>query len=574
MSSRTFILLGVTYFIVALIVIIIVLYIINKKTNNKYQLKLNELERDKNLIISAGILTELNKVESLINSAELQEKFNNWTKRFNEIKDVDVPKIEDDLNELEALYKNKKLKDLNEKLAKVEYQIYFIKTKSNYLLNEIKEITLSNDRNRTSITKLKASYREIVAKYNNNKEEYEAITSPIDLQLETIDKLFSAFEVSMDDNNYSEVNKIVKALEDLLGNLALVIEEAPSIIMLGNKVIPTRIKDILSVSKKMEEEGFNLEYLNLDYNIDETNKKVKDILERLNVLNIEDSTLDLKTIMDYFDSIYIAFDKEKEAKKIFDEYMTTIIARTARYERINNDLKKKTNEFKYSYDLVDEDLVVLDVIKNELIEIRKDFESIVSAFRSRSFSYTRLAKEMEILNGKLVKTKEKLDEALKNLGNLKEDELRARDQLIEIKEILRKSQVKISSYKLPVIPKKYYVELSEATDAIKEMVKELNKKPISIKTLNIRVDTARDLVLKLYNTSKELVKSAYMAEMAVIYGNRFRVVNSKINTSLEESENLFNKGEFKKSLETSINAINVIEPDFYETLKRIMEGEA
>ena len=34
--------------------------------------------------------------------------------------------------------------------------------------------------------------------------------------------------------------------------------------------------------------------------------------------------------------------------------------------------------------------------------------------------------------------------------------------------------------------------------------------------------------------------------------------NSKINTSLEESENLFNKGEFKKSLETSINAINVI----------------
>ena len=574
MSSRTFILLGVTYFIVALIVIIIVLYIINKKTNNKYQLKLNELERDKNLIISAGILTELNKVESLINSAELQEKFKNWTKRFNEIKDVDVPKIDDDLNELEVLYKNKKLKDLNEKLAKVEYQIYFIKTKSNYLLNEIKEITLSNDRNRTSITKLKASYREIVAKYNNNKEEYEAITSPIDLQLETIDKLFSAFEVSMDDNNYSEVNKIVKALEDLLGNLALVIEEAPSIIMLGNKVIPTRIKDILSVSKKMEEEGFNLEYLNLDYNIDETNKKVKDILERLNVLNIEDSTLDLKTIMDYFDSIYIAFDKEKEAKKIFDEYMTTIIARTARYERINNDLKKKTNEFKYSYDLVDEDLVVLDVIKNELIEIRKDFESIVSAFRSRSFSYTRLAKEMEILNGKLVKTKEKLDEALKNLGNLKEDELRARDQLIEIKEILRKSQVKISSYKLPVIPKKYYVELSEATDAIKEMVKELNKKPISIKTLNIRVDTARDLVLKLYNTSKELVKSAYMAEMAVIYGNRFRVVNSKINTSLEESENLFNKGEFKKSLETSINAINVIEPDFYETLKRIMEGEA
>ena len=574
MSSRTFILLGVTYYVVALIVIIVVLHIISKKTKNKYQLKLNELEREKNLIISAGILTELNKVEGLINSSELQDKFDNWTKRFKSIKEEDIPKIEEDLNELEVLYKNKKLKELSQRIAKVEYQIYFIKTKSNYLLNEIKEITLSNDRNRTSITKLKATYREIITKYNNSKEDYELIVSPIDLQLETIDKLFSAFEVSMDDNNYSEVSKIVKALEDLLGNLQLVIEEAPNIIMLGNKVIPTRIKDILSVSKKMEEEGYNLDYLNLDYNIDETNKKVKDILERLNVLNIEDSTFDLKTIMDYFDSIYIAFDKEKDAKKIFDEYMTTIIARTARYERINNDLKRKTDEFKYSYDLVDEDLVILDVIKSELREIRKDFDTISNAYRSRTFSFSRLAKEMDILNNKLLKTKEKLDEALKNLGNLKEDELRARDQLLEIKEILRKSQVKISSYKLPVIPKKYYVELSEATDAIKEMVKELNKKPISIKTLNIRVDTARDLVLKLYNTSNELVKSAYMAEMAVVYGNRFRVLNNKINASLDESESLFNKGEFKKSLENSINAINVIEPDFYDSLKSIMEKEA
>ena len=378
----------------------------------------------------------------------------------------------------------------------------------------------------------------------------------------------------MDDNNYSEVGKIVKALDDLLGNLKLVIEEAPTIIMLGKKVIPARIKDIETVSKKMEQDGFNLEYLNIPYNIEETSKKVTDILERLNVLNIEDSTFDLKTIMDYFDSIYNAFDKEHEAKKVFDEYVTTVIARAARYDKINNDLRKKTEEFKYSYDLVDDDLKILDVIKQEIKEVKKDYERIVNAYRSRTFAYTRLLKEMEVLNTKLIKTKEKLDEALKTLGTLKEDEVRARDQLIEIKDILRKSQTKISSYKLPVIPKKYYVELSEATDAIKEMVKELNKQPISIKTLNIRVDTARDLVLKLYNTSSELVKSAYMAEMAVVYGNRFRVVNTKLDQSLEISESLFNKGEFKKSLENSINAINVIEPEFYSTLKTIMESES
>ena len=294
-------------------------------------------------------------------------------------------------------------------------------------------------------------------------------------------------------------------------------------------------------------------------------------MERLKVLNIEDSTFDLKTIMDYFDSIYVAFDKEKEAQKSFEEYKTTIIARAARYSKINNDIRKKSAEYKYSYDLTDDDFKILSIINQEIQSVKKDYERIINSYRSRTFSYTKLDKEMDILNTKLIKIKEKLDAALKSLGSLKEDESRARDQLVEIKEILRKSQIKISTYKLPVVPKKYYVELAEATESIKEMVKELNKQPISIKTLNIRVDTARDLVLKLYSTSNELVKTAYMAEMAVVYGNRFRIINESINDSLSISENYFFKGEFKKSLENSINAINKVEPDFYKTLMNIME---
>ena len=68
MSSTTFILIGITYYIVSIIIIIVVLNIINKKDRTKYLNSINNLEREKNLIISAGILTELNKVENLINN--------------------------------------------------------------------------------------------------------------------------------------------------------------------------------------------------------------------------------------------------------------------------------------------------------------------------------------------------------------------------------------------------------------------------------------------------------------------------------------------------------------------------
>lgn len=140
------------------------------------------------------------------------------------------------------------------------------------------------------------------------------------------------------------------------------------------------------------------------------------------------------------------------------------------------------------------------------MNIRASYDKIVDVARSHVLSYSKLAREMEIINSKLVKTEEKLNGALKTLGSLKEDELRAREQLEEIKKILNQTKDKIRSFKLPAIPKNYYVEMAEAMEAIDELIKALDKRPISIKILNLRVDTARDLVLKVYNTINETVK--------------------------------------------------------------------
>ncbi len=98
------------------------------------------------------------------------------------------------------------------------------------------------------------------------------------------------------------------------------------------------------------------------------------------------------------------------------------------------------------------------------------------------------------------------------------------------------------------------------------MVSELDKRPISIKTLNTRVDTARDLTLKVYNTTKEAVKTAKMAEAAIVYGNRYRAMHKDVELGLIKAENAFYKGNFKISLENAINAINIVEPGIHKKL--------
>ena len=94
----------------------------------------------------------------------------------------------------------------------------------------------------------------------------------------------------------------------------------------------------------------------------------------------------------------------------------------------------------------------------------------------------------------------------------------------------------------------------------------MENKQIKIETLNTRVDTARDLSLKVLKRTNEINKCAHLAEMAIVYGNRFRPVSSEVNRQLNYSENLYYKGEYKKSLELTANMLEKIEPGVYNRL--------
>ncbi len=560
--------------VVTAIVVVVCIVVTKKKIRALYKDTLTEIERGKNLIISGSILSELSKVESLINNKDLEEKYNYWKSLFKTIKDVEVPKITDKIIMIEDLLDVKNYKEAQVLLGQVEFEVFIEKSKAQKLLEDIKEITLSEQKNREIVTKLKTDYRTIFLQYNNNdKEDYALIQVPLELQFENIDKLFSAFEMAMENNVYSEVGKIVKALDDTIGNLKIVIEEAPSIILMGKNLIPNRIAEVNKIYEKMKGEGYNLDYLNVEYNISESEKKVADVFDRLNVLNLEDSIFELRTIMEYFDSLYGDFDKEKIAKKLFDDYIRSVIMKCKKLKKIVGNLSNKIDDIKYSYDLTDDDVKIIVELKDEVNVCEGLYDQVVSLYREHKTAYSKLSKEMEIINVRLLKCEDKLDYTLRSLGSLKEDEIRAREQLDEIKSIIKQAKTHMNSFKLPIVPKNYFVELDEANEAIKNMIIELEKQPISIKTLNTRVDTARDLVLKVYNTSLEIVKTASMAENAIVYGNRYRMVNNNIENGLAKAEREFFKGNFKSSLEYAINSINVVEPGIYNRLLDAYKNE-
>ena len=569
--NKTTIIIAMVFIILIFLLYILTIIIKNKRKKDILS-NVDRLTTEKNLIMSSALITELARASKLTNNKKIEEEVEDWKNRLEKLEKVDMPKLTDELVEIETLCVNKDFEGANEKIGNTEKHIFHVKAKSIKLLSEIKDLTESEERNREAITKLKSLYREVIFKYNKNKDDYKEVSSPIELQFENIDKLFSAFEVSIQNHEYEELGKIVKALDDMIHNISIVIEEAPTIVLISTMILPKKMKDIKSIATRMTRDGYNIEYLNIDYNIEETNKKISEIMDRLNVLNLQDSVFDLKTLVDYYEAIYSDFDNEKRSKKEYERGIININDRIVKVSSILRNLYAEIDNLKDTYDLSDEEIMVIDEINKELVQVKDNFKLINDRTLSKVMPFSKLSNECEMVAVSLSKVEDKLETTLKNLGSLKEDEARARDQLYEIKNIINNSKYKIKDYNLPVIPDKFYVELKEAYDAIKEIQIEIDKKPISIKTLNLRVDTARDLALKLYQTASNTTKTAAMAEMAIVYGNRYRSSNKEVASGLNASTKAFNKGDYKESLEKILNTLNIVEPGIHKKLLSKMES--
>ena len=563
-------LLAVSIYVVTVIIVVIVLNLLQNNRNKKYKNILDKLEVEKNVIDSTPINSEISKIKTFLKNDKLDANLNDWENRFKDIRNMQIPKITDMILEADYSLKQQDYKTTVFKIAKLEMEIYKVRTNTEMLLDEIKEITSSEERNRAIIIKFKSTYSELYDKFNSTKSEFGEIANSVLLQFENISKRFEAFEQSMENNDYNEVTKIIKSIDEMLKHMQIVIDEVPSIVLMATSVIPKKITEISQIYQDMVKEGYPLDYLNVDYNITEANKKLSDIMDRTRVLNLEDSLFELKVLVEYFDSLFNDFEKEKNDRRIYDELVDTFVSKISKINSLVDDIFSQINDIKNVYNLSDEDLNLLNQVKEELNILNSDYDVLKTHTGNHTFAYSKLIKEIETLSLRLNNIQDKLDNSLDALGSMKEDELRARQQLEEIKQILREYKNKIKEFNFPVIPQYYYTQLDEASLAIKEIVKELEKKPITISVLNTRVDTARDLVLKLYTGTKELLKIAVFAENAIVYGNRYRITD-EVNKNLMYSELLFYKGEYQKSLEVTINSLNKIEPGIYNKLLKFYE---
>ena len=122
---------GTMLIILICLTVIVVIFVKSRKTKSIKE-ALGKLEIEKNKIDSSPIIPELAKVENFLNNEKLKVMYNEWKERLQQIRDVEVPKLNDMILETEYSLQQKDYKSTIYKIAKLEMELYKVKTKSEF----------------------------------------------------------------------------------------------------------------------------------------------------------------------------------------------------------------------------------------------------------------------------------------------------------------------------------------------------------------------------------------------------------------------------------------------------------
>ena len=162
------------------------------------------------------------------------------------------------------------------------------------------------------------------------------------------------------------------------------------------------------------------------------------------------------------------FEKERLSRKVFEEMSRDFAKKLKKTNKLVTDIYEQLDDIKNMYDLEEKDVKIIHDVNKDLVVIKDDYKRVVEKVKTKASPFSMVNKEIETLSTRLKQLESTLDIALKSLGNMYEDEQRAREQLKEIDNLLKECKERMRLYKLPIISDHYFVELAEAMKQLRK----------------------------------------------------------------------------------------------------------
>lgn len=551
--------------LVVLIVLFLVILIIKRMNLHQLKQKMQAVEKRYNNVKSVPLPFKLNKAVALARvNPEILENVNDFKNNFEEIQEnfKSIVHVLAETEDVLVIGKSKhaklNLQDLNQMLNQIEKQVDQLNSRLDSILEE-------ENQQRGQITELKEMFRQAKTDLTARSVQLSPSLPALESRLGEIEKAFTSFEEWMYASEFGKAKEKMEEIQINLDELRHWIDELPELIGLANGVIPKQIDEIAELTKRLNAKQVYTRHLEVENNlalIQETTQQDQISLSRCQVTAVQEH---LRENQKRLAQLLTSLHKEETAKEDVSKHLellgSGLTEIKSMHGQLTEHLKKDAGRFGWENlnDLLIEKQKSIGLLETSLLQSSKVVDE--NSMPSSSLMLKLKESLQDVHNAK-----NDLSHAFDRLSSARNDEDRAKKQLLKLHLIMNEIQVKIRKFKLPVISETYEGDLRKSYQYVNSIAKLLEESPLDIQLLNATVNDAIDHIYKLYNNVNNLVGTVEMIENTIVYGNKYRSQDAELDTQLTRAELLFRNGDYTQAIKVAIAAVEAVQPKHFEGL--------
>ena len=551
--------------LVVLIVLVILFLVIKRYNIHQLKQKMLGLEKRYNNVKSIPLPFKLNKAvalarvnpEILANVNDFKNSFEGIQENFKSITNV-LAETEDAIVIGKGKHAKVNLQDLNQMLNQIQKQVEQLNSKLDSILEE-------ENQQRGQITELKETFRHTKADLIARSVQLAHSYPTLEARMNEIEKAFTSFEEWMYASEFAKAKEKMEEIQTNLDELRNWLDVLPDLITLANGIIPKQMDEIADYTKRLNSHQIYTKHLEVEKNLElisDTTQQDRISLSRCLVKEVEEH---LRENQKRLSQLLTSLQKEElahdESAKTLEQVGASINEIRELHHNLSEHLKKDAGRFGW------EDLTELLNDKAKALKLLEtNYKQYVQVVEDNSLPSSTLLMNLKESMQLIHNTRNDLNHSSERLSSARNDEERAKKQLLKLHLIMNEIQVKIRKFRLPVISETYEGDLRKSYQYVNSIAKLLDEPTIDIQLLNATVNDAIDHIYKLYNNVNNLVGTVEMIENAIVYGNKYRSLDSDLDTQLTRAELLYRNGDYTQGIKVAIAAIEAVQPKHFEGL--------
>ncbi len=471
-----------------------------------------------------------------------------YNKRFKDIRDKSDSSAQAAINNLKDLLSERAYKALKAELPRCRTIIENYDEEVNALNNDLLLIIKPEEECRQMSLHLKEELRKIKQSYFIKQADLALMAASFDQIFKQLDEQFQAFESCVESARYDDAKGILPEIAAVIKELGRCLQELPNICITITTVIPDKLASLQNRYEEMVRADFPLHHLIVKGNIEDMNNLLKEITERVTQFDLSRVNEELDGIIAHIDEYFDLFDREKEARLIFENECESIYAEEATIEKKYIRLSNGLPEVKSIYVIPPKAQSQIDAIKNLINKAGATKRSLDTFIHSGTKQpYSILVEKMHTLRDEAEAASTAIDDFERYLMSLKSDTESAVAIIAEYYDKLHRCEVALDHIGLDVVRTRYVDAIEACYGYIDDVFKIVHTLPIDVEAVNELIGHLQEEGASLYDAVMNDLEQCKLADSAILFANRDRRHLGEVNEALKQTESYYFNGDFRRA---------------------------